>query len=39
VTYVLNRQGHVVGGAILGSVNEQAHSDELHRYLNAALKS
>jgi cytochrome c biogenesis protein CcmG, thiol:disulfide interchange protein DsbE len=39
VTYVLNRQGRVVGGEILGPVSEQAHSDELHRYLNAALKS
>ena len=39
VTYVLNRQGRVVGGEILGPVSEQVHSDELHRYLNAALKS
>ena len=39
VTYVLNRQGRVVGGEILGPVNEQAHSDELFRYLHAALKS
>jgi peroxiredoxin len=36
-TYVLNRQGRVVGGAILGSVNEQTKT--LRSYLNAALKS
>ena len=39
VTYVLNRQGRVVGGEILGPVNEQVHSDDLFRYLHAALKS
>jgi cytochrome c biogenesis protein CcmG, thiol:disulfide interchange protein DsbE len=37
VTYVLNRQGRVVGGEILGPVSEQAHSQELYRYLLAAL--
>ena len=39
VTYVLNRQGRVVGGEILGPVNEQVHSQELYRDLHAALKS
>ena len=39
VTYVLNRQGRVVGGAILGPVSDEPHSDELSRYLHAALKS
>ena len=39
VTYVLNRQGRVVGGEILGPVNEEAHAQELDRYLHAALKS
>jgi cytochrome c biogenesis protein CcmG/thiol:disulfide interchange protein DsbE len=38
-TYVLNRQGRIVGGEILGPVSEQVHADALHRYLNAALKS
>jgi len=39
VTYVLNRQGHVVGGEILGPVSDQPFSGELDRYLTAALKS
>lgn len=39
VTYVLNRQGRVVGGEILGPVSEQAHAQDLFRYLHAALKS
>jgi peroxiredoxin len=39
VTYVLNPQGRVVGGEILGPVSEQAHSQELLRYLHAAEKS
>jgi cytochrome c biogenesis protein CcmG/thiol:disulfide interchange protein DsbE len=39
VTYVLNRQGRVVGGEILGPVSEQVHSEELYRYLRAVLKS
>jgi len=38
-TYVLNRQGRVVGGEILGPVSEQAHSQDLFRYLHVALKS
>jgi cytochrome c biogenesis protein CcmG, thiol:disulfide interchange protein DsbE len=38
-TYVLNRQGRVVGGLILGPVSEQTHSQELDRDLQAALRS
>ncbi len=38
-TYVLNRQGRVVGGQILGAVSDQPFSSELVRYLHAALKS
>jgi cytochrome c biogenesis protein CcmG/thiol:disulfide interchange protein DsbE len=37
VTYVLNPKGRIVGGQILGPVSEQAHSQELLRYLHAAL--
>lgn len=39
VTYVLNRQGRVVGGEILGAVSDQPFSGELDRYLHEALKS
>ena len=39
VTYVLNRQGRIVGGEIVGPVSEQAHSEDLYRYLHEALKS
>jgi hypothetical protein len=39
VTYVLNPQGRVVGGEILGPVSDQPFSAELDRYLHAALKS
>jgi len=39
VTYVLDKHGRVVGGAILGPVDEQPHTDALHRDLAAALKS
>ena len=38
-TYVLNRHGRIVGGEILGAVSDQPFSDELDRYLHAALKS
>jgi cytochrome c biogenesis protein CcmG/thiol:disulfide interchange protein DsbE len=38
-TYVLNRQGRVVGGQILGPVSDQPFSDDLSSYLHAALKS
>jgi len=39
VTYVLNRQGHVVGGRIAGAVSDKPFSDDLDRYLHAALDS
>jgi peroxiredoxin len=39
VTYVLNPRGRIVGGQILGPVNEHAHSQALFRYVHAALKS
>jgi peroxiredoxin len=39
VTYVLNPKGRIVGGQILGPVSEHAHSEDLMRYVHAALKS
>jgi cytochrome c biogenesis protein CcmG, thiol:disulfide interchange protein DsbE len=39
VTYVLNPQGRVVGGQILGPVSEHQHSQDLMRYVHASLKS
>ncbi|HLY85379.1 MAG TPA: TlpA disulfide reductase family protein [Gaiellaceae bacterium] len=39
VTYVLDSKGRIVGGQILGPVSEQAHSQDLMRYVHAALKS
>jgi peroxiredoxin len=39
VTYVLNPKGKIVGGQILGPVSEHAHSQDLMRYVRAALKS
>lgn len=39
VTYVLNPAGRVVGGRIIGPVSEHAHSQDLMRYVDAALKS
>lgn len=38
-TYVLNPKGRIVGGQILGPVSEHGHSEELMRYVHAALKS
>ena len=38
-TFVINAKGRIVGGEILGPVSETAHSQELHRYLDAALKA
>lgn len=38
-TFVINPKGRIVGGLILGPVSEQAHSQELFRYLHAALKT
>jgi cytochrome c biogenesis protein CcmG/thiol:disulfide interchange protein DsbE len=39
VTYVLNRQGRIVGGQIAGAVSDQPFSSDLNRYLHTALKS
>ena len=39
VTYVLNRQGRIVGGEILGAVSDEPFAGQLDRYLHAALKS
>jgi cytochrome c biogenesis protein CcmG, thiol:disulfide interchange protein DsbE len=39
VTYVLNPNGRIVGGQILGPVSEQVHSQALFRYVHAALRS
>jgi cytochrome c biogenesis protein CcmG, thiol:disulfide interchange protein DsbE len=39
VTYVLNPNGRIVGGQILGPVSEHVHSQALLRYVHAALKS
>jgi cytochrome c biogenesis protein CcmG, thiol:disulfide interchange protein DsbE len=39
VTYVLNRQGHIVGGQLAGAVSDQPFSGDLNRYVHAALKS
>jgi cytochrome c biogenesis protein CcmG/thiol:disulfide interchange protein DsbE len=39
VTYVLNRQGRIVGGEILGPVSEEAHAQDLSRYVRAALQA
>jgi cytochrome c biogenesis protein CcmG, thiol:disulfide interchange protein DsbE len=39
VTYVLNPSGRIIGGQILGPVNERAHSDALMQYVHAGLRS
>jgi peroxiredoxin len=39
VTYVLNPKGRIVGGQILGPVNEHVHSEALSRYVHAAMQS
>jgi cytochrome c biogenesis protein CcmG/thiol:disulfide interchange protein DsbE len=39
VTYVLNAKGRIVGGQILGPVSEHVHSEDLMRYVHAALES
>ena len=39
VTYVINPSGRIVGGQILGPVNEQVHADALLRDVHAALAS
>ena len=38
-TYVVNRQGRIVGGQILGAVSDQPFSHDLSRYLDEARKS
>jgi cytochrome c biogenesis protein CcmG/thiol:disulfide interchange protein DsbE len=38
-TFVINPRGRIVGGEILGPVSESVHSQELLRYLDAALKT
>lgn len=38
-TFVLNRQGRIVGGVITGAVSDSPHAQELSSYLHAALKS
>jgi cytochrome c biogenesis protein CcmG/thiol:disulfide interchange protein DsbE len=38
-SFVLNRQGRIVGGAIVGPVSDSPYSHELDSYLQAALKS
>jgi cytochrome c biogenesis protein CcmG/thiol:disulfide interchange protein DsbE len=38
-TYVLNRNGRVVGGEILGPVSDDPYARDLTRYVHAALKS
>ena len=39
VTYVLNRQGRIVGNPVLGPVSDQGYSEEFARELKAALKA
>lgn len=39
VTYVLNRQGRIVGGEILGPVSDHPFAQTFERYLHAAVKS
>jgi cytochrome c biogenesis protein CcmG/thiol:disulfide interchange protein DsbE len=38
-TYVLNRQGRIVGGEIAGTVTDPTLAGELNRYIHAALES
>jgi peroxiredoxin len=39
VTYVLNRQGRVVGGELLGALNNPTYEQAIRRYIDAALKT
>jgi peroxiredoxin len=39
VTYVLNPQGRIVGGEILGPVSDNPYAQRFERYLHAAVKS
>jgi peroxiredoxin len=38
VTYVLNRRGRIVGGELLGALNNQTYEQTIRRYVDAALK-
>ena len=39
VTYVLNRRGRIVGGELLGALNNDTYEQTIRRYVDAALKS
>lgn len=39
VTYVLNRRGRIVGGELLGALNNQTYEQTIRRYIDTALKS
>jgi len=39
VTYVLNRRGRIVGGELLGALNNQTYEQTIRRYVDTALKS
>ena len=39
VTYVLDRRGRIVGGELLGALNNQIYEQTIHRYVDAALRS
>ena len=39
VTYVLNRQGRIVGNPVLGPVSDQGYSEEFTRELKAAMNA
>ena len=39
VTYVLNRKGRIVGGELLGALNNATYEQTLRRYIDAAVRS
>jgi cytochrome c biogenesis protein CcmG/thiol:disulfide interchange protein DsbE len=39
VTYVLDRRGRIVGGAVLGPISDKGFADTFHRYFQAAIGS
>jgi len=39
VTYVLNRRGRIVGGELLGALDNHTYEQTIRRYIDAALKS
>jgi hypothetical protein len=39
VTYVLNRQGRIVGSPVIGPVSDNGYSEQFSRQLKAALKA